>query len=153
VIPITKVPDDALFDYKLGPLRALKASQSGSIEHLSKCLKGKAKSSNELQYLGRLDESISCLKTYNGQMNQGDVCGNPDVLNLDDLFEVSRRRCADALSRIRAALLLIRERGSPLMHVHNVCWQITAQTQAWPDLSKRSILALMGPAVLASHTR
>ncbi|KAJ6436610.1 putative 115 kDa protein in type-1 retrotransposable element R1DM [Purpureocillium lavendulum] len=77
-------------------------------------------------------------------MKQGDFCGNPDVLNLDDLFEVCRKRCADALSRIRAALLLIRESVSPLTHVHNVCWQIAAQTQAWPDLSKRSLFALMG---------
>ncbi|UNI16722.1 hypothetical protein JDV02_003134 [Purpureocillium takamizusanense] len=141
--PIPKSSDNALFGHEFRSSHAREMSHNSGIERLSRCLKLKATFRHELRYLDRLDESISCLQTYNTTMGQGDSCNNPDKLNLEDLLRVCRKRCADTLKQIRAALLLGTGSLAPLTHAH-MSWQVAAQTPVWPDLSKRSLLALMG---------
>ncbi|UNI17476.1 hypothetical protein JDV02_003816 [Purpureocillium takamizusanense] len=96
-----------------------------------------------MQYLDRLDESVSCLQTRNMSMEQKVIYDNLDSSKLEDLVELHRKRCADLLRQLRATLLLGNQSPSPKTQAHT-SWEVAAQTQVWPDLSRRGLLALLG---------
>lgn len=124
--------------------RALETLQSSGLERLTNCLRDKATSRHSLQYLDRLQESISSLRTHKTTVKQNNTLDHPDKLELEGLLKGRRKRCEGILRRLRAALLLDCEDHQPSPAHAHTSWKVAAQTQVWPDLSKKSLLALMG---------
>ena len=139
--PAPNPVDETLFHCGAAASHEQNATQSRKLEQLSMSLRAKATSRHESLYLDQFDESISCLRSHAKQL-KSDSCDVWDASFIQSLLATCRDQCASTLEQIRAVLSLDAEGAPPPSH-GNLSWRVAAQTQIWPILSTRKLLALM----------